>query len=627
MIYRSEIDGLRAISVIAVVLFHLKLDFFSGGFLGVDVFFVISGYLITNIIYQDLTTNQFSFINFYERRIRRLLPMILITMIITLPFAYILMIPSELIDYSHSFITSSFFTSNFYFWREDGYFRGIDGLKPLLHMWSLSVEEQFYILFPIFLFFLFKLKQKIIYFIIIFALISFFINLLFFYKSEISREAVFYLLPTRGWEILLGSLCIFKKNIKFNVSSNLISGFGLIIILISFIILDSSYPFPSQYSLLAVIGTVLIILFGSNETIVGKILSYNPLVKVGLISFSIYILHQPLFAFIRLSNLEGNYNYFIYIISLLLLPTSYLSWKYIEKPFRKRGKNEIISTKNTFIVFFIFLLFSVFIWLTINKTDGFLNRYDDKDKYLANFDLKEAEVFVEKKFNSLILNQFENNKLSNVLIIGDSIAMDFVNIINENNLSGNINLSTYYISRSCGNLFLKNDYLVPKMSKADINRCLNTDRYHNEVLRKLIIKSDYIILVSAWRKWTIPLLQESINNINKLSKAEVIIVGNKNFGDIEFKKLLKLNSEQRLNKRNKVYQRHTEINESLKNNFDNFVDFQELFCQDKITCKIFTDENYLITFDGGHLTKKGAKHLGNNFIKKSAILKNIFYKN
>lgn len=226
MQYRPEVDGLRAIAVLPVILFHAGFSAFSGGFVGVDIFFVISGYLITTIIYQEMAQGRFSMWRFYERRARRILPALFAVSLACIPFAWLWMLPNEFKDFSQSLVGVATFTSNILFWRESGYFAGAAELKPLLHTWSLAVEEQFYILYPPLLLALYRFVPKLLFTIIsLGALVSLGLA---HWASSAHPSANFYLLPTRAWELGLGALaaiylqrCRFQKTAALNVRSRL----------------------------------------------------------------------------------------------------------------------------------------------------------------------------------------------------------------------------------------------------------------------------------------------------------------------------------------------------------------------------------------------------------------------
>ncbi len=323
--YRPEIDGLRALAVLSVIFFHAGIKLFKGGFVGVDIFFVISGYLITTIILKDIKKEKFSIAYFYQRRVRRILPALIITIALSMPFALIFLPPSDLQNYSKSIVSSLTFWSNFQFSSEVGYFETPGEYKPLLHTWSLSIEEQFYILYPIFFIFFFKLKKKffnLLIIIILFLSLAFAqwsgnLNLqypfidedLLFYSQSLWSE---FMMPFgRIWELALGGVCAFLINsnknyfqvdqIKNNKALvfNTYSFVGIFLVLFSFFYLSKNFPYPSFYSLIPTIGTALLILFSHKNTFVQKILSYKSLVLLGLISYSAYLFHYSVFSFIK----------------------------------------------------------------------------------------------------------------------------------------------------------------------------------------------------------------------------------------------------------------------------------------------------------------------------------------
>ncbi|MDA8791587.1 acyltransferase, partial [Candidatus Pelagibacter bacterium] len=311
LIYRPEIDGLRAIAVAAVIIYHAQIkffgyQFFQGGFIGVDIFFVISGYLITSIIFKELLVRgSFSFKLFYERRVRRILPVLLFVMLISLPFAWLYLFPSGIIDFSKSVLYSIGFSSNFYFHSSGQEYGDLGGLfKPFLHTWSLSVEEQYYIIFPIIILAVFKyIKKYLIYILIIGFIISL---LLADWTSKNNSSISFYFLYTRIWELLAGSLlAYFESKIghrsKHKTLNLILPLIGLILVGFSFLFFYDGVHHPSFYTLLPIIGVCLIIWFSSENELITKILSTKLFVGVGLISYSLYLWHYPIFSFVKIS--------------------------------------------------------------------------------------------------------------------------------------------------------------------------------------------------------------------------------------------------------------------------------------------------------------------------------------
>lgn len=339
MKYRSEIDGLRAVAVIPVILFHAGFEFFSGGFIGVDVFFVISGYLITTIIHDEIKNSSFSIVSFYERRARRILPALFFVMMVCVPFAWLWLLPSQYKDFSRSIVAVNLFSSNILFWRESGYFAAAAELKPLLHTWSLAVEEQFYLVFPLFLLLFRKFRDK---FLLILLMVIVLLSLVASeYAAKNDPAGNFYLLPTRAWELGVGAVLAIRAPFWSSGKKSIaqvLSFLGLGMIVYSVIGFDETVPMPSVFGLIPVIGSALIIAYSSHQNVVGRILGWKPVVGIGLISYSAYLWHQPLFAFARI-RVFGELTPEIYLaLSFFSLLLAYFTWRYIETPFRNKKK-------------------------------------------------------------------------------------------------------------------------------------------------------------------------------------------------------------------------------------------------------------------------------------------------
>lgn len=336
MQYRPEIDGLRAVAVLPVILFHAGFQWFQGGYIGVDVFFVISGYLITTLLIEDMRNNRFSLADFYERRAKRILPALFFVIIVCIPFAMLWMLPKELIGFAKSMASVSLFSSNIFFWQENDYFSSISEEMPLLHTWSLAVEEQYYLLFPIFLSVFWRLGLPRLFWFI-FGL-SLFSLLMSEWSSRYYASANFYLLHTRAWELLSGSMVAIFIHQNGMRRSNFFSMLGLSAIVASVVVYDDSTPFPSIYALLPVGGTLLVILYSGSNTLVARLLSLPAVVAVGLISYSMYLWHQPIFAFARIRSMgEPEAEIMVLLVALSFI-LSVITWKYVETPFRNISK-------------------------------------------------------------------------------------------------------------------------------------------------------------------------------------------------------------------------------------------------------------------------------------------------
>ncbi len=348
MQHRREIDGLRAVAVIPVILFHAGFQLFGGGFVGVDIFFVISGYLITAILIIDLEQGKFSIARFYERRARRILPALFVVLLVCIPFAWFWMLPSQFADFAQSITAVVFFVSNILFWREEGYFAAASELKPLLHTWSLAVEEQYYLLYPIFLAVIWRLgRGRVLWAVIGIAAASLILSE---WGWRNSPNANFYLAPTRAWELLAGAICAFLSVGRPRRSSNIAGAAGLVLIFFAIFGYDSTTPFPSLYALVPVTGTMLIVLFATEDTWVAQLLSADPIVHLGLISYSAYLWHQPLLAFARLRSLTPLGMTLLLSLALLALVLAHFTWRYAERPFRKRPLPLLRSGRSLFLV-------------------------------------------------------------------------------------------------------------------------------------------------------------------------------------------------------------------------------------------------------------------------------------
>ena len=336
--YRPEIDGLRAIAVAIIILFHAGFELLPGGYLGVDIFFVISGYLITLHIIRDLENGQFSIAQFYEKRARRILPALFLVVGISSVLSLFLLLPPEQKVFFRSVAAVATFSSNFLFWSESGYFDIAGHFKPLLHTWSLSLEEQFYILYPLFLLAIWRKGQLWTVATIVCLTAA---SLAFAHWGATHKPgAAFYLLPWRGWELLLGGgVAFFDKKrhlIPFSVAS-VLSGFGIVLIISAVLLFSSATPHPSIYTLAPVAGTALILVFTNPRQSLGALLASRPLRGLGLVSYSAYLWHQPVFAYARIHYQESLSWPVAAVLCATVLMLSFLSWRFIEQPFRNQS--------------------------------------------------------------------------------------------------------------------------------------------------------------------------------------------------------------------------------------------------------------------------------------------------
>jgi len=620
--YRPEIDGLRAIAVGAVILYHAKINIlghqpFKGGFIGVDIFFVISGYLITSIILKELvTTGTFSFKYFYERRVRRILPALLFVMLVSLPFAWLYLMPSSFIDFSKSILYSLGFSSNFYFHYSGQVYGAESGLfKPFLHTWSLSVEEQYYILFPIVLLITFKYFRKYLIHILI---LGFVISLgLAEWTSRNYPSASFYFIHTRMWELLAGSILAYFEitngHRSQNRTLNLILPFiGLILIGHSILFFNDRIFHPPIFTLSPIIGVCLIIWFSNQDELITKILSSKLFVGIGLISYSLYLWHYPVFSFIRYYKWNYNDSEFVnflkYFSILLIILFSIFSYSFVEKKFR----NKKFNFKKIFLILSIFSLILIIYNFTIIFYDGYKTRFHP---FVYKYDDEQKEF--EVKYN---YQNFSTKK--NVFIIGNSYADNLLNILWNNKTLEKKYYFYTAVADDIGQNFQLNclkDFIEKKTNNCD-GRLFN-------FFGKQYKKSNYIILAIRSNGFYLEdRFIETLKLLDADNKKFIIFLNDLNYATIleKYDKYILINNKtpsfNKLEEFEKEFFIKTKNNETnfvqlvkdkFKKNNIKYVTHSEIFCDYKDKkCPLMKNENKIF-IDDGHLTNNGAKYFSN----------------
>lgn len=340
MEYRKEVDGLRALAVLPVIFCHAGFQAVSGGYVGVDIFFVISGFLITRIVLDDLAAGTFTLAGFYERRVRRIFPALGLVLMVSIVFAWLLLPRADLSVFSSSLVAVSLFASNLFFAHDGAYFETAAELKPLLHTWSLAVEEQYYVFFPLFLMAAWKWRTGVIATLLL-ALAAASLALAQ-WTAYHGTAAAFFLLYTRAWELAVGALIgLWAQRGHTMVLApawrEAWAAAALAAILFAILAFDKHTPFPGLYTLVPVLGAAGIILFATPATLVGKALGAPPMVAVGLISYSAYLWHQPLFAFARRWAGEPGPLPMLALAGGALVLAAF-SWRFVERPFRSRAR-------------------------------------------------------------------------------------------------------------------------------------------------------------------------------------------------------------------------------------------------------------------------------------------------
>lgn len=632
--YRNELDGLRGISILLVVFYHFGINFFHSGFIGVDIFFVISGYLITNLILKK----EFKISKFYEGRIRRLLPALMSMLIIISPLVFLISNDQNFLkEFSKTIFSVIFFISNYYLGSKRDYFDEESQINPFLHTWSLSIEWQFYLIFPfIFLFLLKIFKQKLI---IIFSVIIF-VNLLLiqiggnlkidypFFEKDFYyfRDSVYFnfFSPfSRIWEFLAGGTCslIIHSRKKLN-ENNFLLFFGYLLIFASIFVIDELNFYPNIFTSFPVLGAALIILYENNNSYFYKFITSKLLVFFGKISYSLYIWHFPILVIFKLVFFEISFISLFCILTLSML-VSFFSWKFVENPFRDKKKFNFKQVYSSNLIFFIIVLIISYS-IQINEIKGqqlkkiqsnynfgksFARIYNNK-----NHELNNRELILNKIREETYLDQTKKN----LLIIGDSHADSLALILNFNSqIQKEYNISLFNIA----------SYQFYRENIDDKKRKI---KFFDSVKFKdsdLIILSDRIYPYKNNDEliWSLKGIEE-LAHISLRAKKRFLISDLSPFfvGNYDPVKSLLLRSSFQKSSlsdeeiRKKIYklipkkffstQRKIE-NLSKEKNFALFKLFYLLCDNEENKCIYQTNKNELIYFDSNHVTLKGAEYL------------------
>lgn len=532
--YLKTITSLRGVSVLGVLLYHSKYSIFQKGYLGVDIFFVISGFLIGNIILHDLDNNQFKFISFYIRRLRRLLPALIVTIIFTTIVSYFIFLSEDFELFKNSIPYTLLFVGNIFFWKNNDYFSPSTDIMPLSHLWSLAIEEQFYFLFPFLIFLVFKvrfLKKNLKLIILTTITLSFIYSVSGFYNLPFDCPTTncievtnFYWLHTRAWEILIGVLLNFTK-IQDPIFRNSLLYVGLLIVVLSFIYTPSNLLHPGLGTLPSIIGTVMIILSSINND-TNFLSKFSIIYFLGKISYSLYLIHFPIFVIRNYFKLNLNvFNGFdILPIFLMFLSTtiSFFMWKYVENPFRNHS---FISNKT----FLIILLASLFLLINLsnNITSKELDSEYEKFNFTTDFSVKK-ECFFEMVPDNLSKIDHCMNPLKgkeNVLVIGSSIAKNIYSGLTKSIDSTNFDV---VIITGCPPLVEKFEYDIINFSedKCEVLYKQVIKNLFQKQYSKIIISYQWGELISYQINKDLTLFDYTLNNILKnVQRDRIIIVG------------------------------------------------------------------------------------------------------
>ena len=607
MKYRAEIDGLRAIAVTAVVLFHAGIPGSDGGFIGVDVFFVISGFLITQILADDLDAGQFSILKFYERRARRILPALYVVVAVTFLAAFHYLLPGALIDFTRSAAATLLFVSNIWFYHNTDYFANEASREPLLHTWSLGVEEQYYLLIPLLMLMIWRIRRSRA------GLVIGLLTLASLALSEIgwryAPAANFYLLPTRLWQLGFGSLgaLLWRRTDGHIVDGRILlealAAGGLALVAGSIVLMDASVPFPSLWAVLPTGGALMILLFATSETLVGRLLALRPMVVIGLMSYSAYLWHQPLLVFARIS---GSATPTMRVV--LCFVTFALAWItliLVERPFRNR---RFLSQWQIFAASAAGALALLAVCVVVIGSNGFRSSYPPYLQEAAAMTPESLGHYVGGAYHAKGQHGFEDDDRPRLLLVGDSFSEDFYNMILETGAFPGYQIALRLVSADC-QIYLGTEDLSRFIAPSNRRRCEESQSENDLV--DMAHQADVVILAANWRDWSAQRLPTTISNLGLRPDQTLLVVGRKAFGVINRPMAAGKTPEQLAAMRATGNSYHLMVVDLMRRLLPPaiFVDPQALVCEGK-RCPLFTPDGALISGDGSHLTKEGARYVG-----------------
>ena len=623
--FRQDINGLRAIAVLAVVFYHADLELFKGGWLGVDIFFVISGYLISNIIISDLNDETFSFKNFYLRRVKRILPALFSTLLLTIPFAYFFLTPKAMEEYIDSLIASVFFYANYHFMNLDFYIAESTKLMPLIHTWSLAIEEQYYLLFPFLAFLVYKyFKKYFTFFIGFITVVSLYLNTL----SQSSNK--FYRLEFRIWELLLGVLVmILSSNLKIKHLEKI----GLPLMLFPIFYFGDNWINDTEPKLIALLGISFIMFSNIDSSILSKVLSYKLISIIGLSSYSIYLLHQPLFAFFRLykQNSWENYlkntseitSYDLILALIILISLGIASYLYIELIFLKTfNKIHILG----FLVIFMVCIV------------GLINSKSYEEEYLNQISNTSSNNFMQDKIschnrNLNNLCHIDNNSKINVYTLGDSSLVSTSYWLAKYSMTYNFNF-TEITGSACLFSFEQKitDIACPSFDYEELKKLISN------VTNSIIVFGGRLPLYESGNGFDNSIFKESANpnllidvkqdvpkTVTRLLEQNNIIIlvypiPEQGWDVLKLFNFIEFNLASTVSYPSKVWYERREVSYNILNSIES--DSIYRIYPEKIFCDSFVDNQCIGAFlgkiyyiDGDHLSFEGGELVADQIIK------------
>ena len=678
--YRPDIDGLRALAVGAVVSFHIFPEEVSGGFIGVDIFFVISGYLISTIIFEKLDRDAFSFFDFYSRRIYRIFPALIFVLVACLAFGWIALLTDEFTHLGKHIAAGAGFVSNFLLLNETGYFDISAKSKPLLHLWSLGIEEQFYIFLPLLLYFSYRYKLNILRIIIFITITSFLLNMIGIRKDVV---ATFYSPLTRFWELLCGSILawtMLDRKIYFSsIYQNIFSISGLLLLIYGIFFLNKESNFPGALALIPVLGTLLILIAGSSAKVNAKLFSNKVIVYIGLISYPLYLWHWPVLSFSRIATIGESSTTTKIGIVLISFVLAYLTYKFIEYPIRhgihKRIKFIVLNLLMILIGLMGYSIYKVPSYIELNSSISSAIFKSDAYKSAPNNQITTLETDAIAEINEQQLSYTFPQTIEcranhvyatatcyesvqkydeSVLLIGDShmdaITFGFKKLFDQNILKMNV----LAIGKAGCNPFLNTESVTFENTSYGCNDVITPAI--NEAIKQIDIK--WVILVgrhaaryngtgfgqieleSSSKPWTYEYtakqnksrnnseafifgLEETINEIVKAGKRVIVIHQMPELGFDPRRCLRKFNNIKSKNceldisiVNNRMRPYKTAVNDLLISNVNVFQYDPKSFVCNSTQCSPFNKDGYLFYRDDDHMSMIGSEFIAKDIFEK-----------
>lgn len=616
--YRPDIDGLRAIAVLAVILYHFKVPFFHGGFVGVDVFFVISGYLITKGILSQQGKGRFDFGDFYTRRVRRLIPALLATIAASFTAAAFLFSPEDFKQMSGSTVYALSGISNLFFWMQSGYFDSESTVKPLLHTWSLSVEIQFYILWPLILVSVTRLTKNVLAATLVIFVVG--AAAAYFFLQQ-DASGAFFLTPFRIHEFLLGALVVLVERNKVNAALKELAYLAGLALVIAPIFLYSSDGtlFPGLAALVPVAGAALMIFAGGGAKAAWPCRSWAA-TKIGEVSYSLYLVHWPLFVFASYYLMRELTALETIALGAMTFIAAIALYSLIEKPLRKANGSKLSG--NGFALASLGCSTALIVVASSSwGQNGWDWRLPEAVRKVAEIDKEAANKYVFTMHDVLSKRQFSNDGIKEkILIIGDSQAGDLANILNESGylashdvISRKItsNCATPWISELDAQVFFSKENQLTLKSPTLIKRCQDEIKLAND--SKLLQSADKIYIAMYWRRFASEKYVAAINHITAQTNAKVYVFGRKDLSkDSAFitAKFGRIHGLENYAVQFKSKDTDTANTELISIKGTKYINMMGAICPKSDHCLVLDANNKPIFFDSQHLTKEGAQALG-----------------